>query len=66
MSGIDRVGAFLETRFKKEIRAHKTIASVPGEFGDYPAHLHPRLREVLANQNIASLYEHQNLAFESI
>lgn len=63
---MDNVTALLEQRFQKQIRAHQVIAPVAGEFAEFPAGLHPKLRRVLEAQGIGQLYTHQAAAFEAI
>ncbi len=60
------LNAFIETKFKDQIRAHKFIDKIEGEYINFPDGLHPGLREVLINQGITKLYSHQKEAFQSI
>ncbi len=66
MAGLDEVVGYLENRFEKQIRAHRIIEPVPGDFTEFPAALDERLATVLQQQGIHALYAHQAAAFESI
>ncbi len=66
MAGMETVINTLESRFAKEIRAHKLLPPEDGNFSPFPEALHPRLQEVLREQGISSLYSHQAEAVESI
>ncbi len=58
--------AFLENRFKDDIKSHSIVPASEGMLNDFPENLDFRLRSVLKNQNISSLYSHQNEAFSCI
>ncbi len=66
MANIPQLVEFLENRFEKQIKARHVLDAQPGQFSDFPAALDPRLRAVLQEQGIPSLYAHQSEAFASI
>jgi DEAD/DEAH box helicase domain-containing protein len=57
---------FLESRFQKQIRDHRVLEELPGQFAPLPDNLDPRLRGVLERDGITRLYSHQAEAFEAI
>ena len=57
---------FLESRYHKQIREHRVLESLPGEFSPLPPGLDPRLRGVLEKDGIHQLYSHQAEAFDAI
>ena len=66
MSTIRSVREYLERSFTREIKAHHRLEPQPAQSNRFPAHLHPRLSEVLRSQGIDQLYSHQHEAFEPI
>ena len=63
---LDEALHFLESRFHKQIRDHRILDAMPGQFAPLPADLDPRLREVLQRDGISQLYAHQAEAFDAI
>lgn len=63
---MDRVRAFIEERFHRDIRARFAMAAKEGEFADFPADLNPELREILSRQGVTRLYRHQAEAYRLI
>ncbi len=57
---------FLENQFQNDVKSHSIVPASDGMLNDFPDHLDSRLRSVLKNQNISSLYSHQSEAFASI
>lgn len=65
-SSIDGIVEFMEGRFATQIASHTVLDANPGDFEDFPEHLHPKLVEALQASGMQKLYSHQGEAFESI
>lgn len=52
--------------FNSNITAWKKIDPVAAKYSDFPANLHPKLKQALAAKKIDRLYSHQADAFEKI
>ena len=55
-----------DRRFMENVRAIRRIPARPGEFADYPAWVHPSLKNVLAARGISQLYSHQAKAVDLV
>ena len=53
-------------RFMENVRAIRKIAARPGVFAEYPAWVHPTLRNVLAARGLRQLYSHQAKAVDLV
>ncbi|MBN1497001.1 MAG: DEAD/DEAH box helicase [Spirochaetes bacterium] len=63
---MERIKRFIESSFTRDVRANFTVNGTPGSYVDFPDNVNSEIRDILAEQGITRLYEHQAEAFRSI